>query len=67
MREYLKEMRKGKGLTQKEVASSLGITQQNYCQIESGQRQKKMDIDTAYKIAENFGVSVDKIMEYERG
>lgn len=65
MRQYLKDLREKKNLSQQEVANLLKITRQYYTQIENGERQKKMDIDIIQKLAAVFGVSVDYIIEQE--
>ena len=37
LRDYLKELRESKGLSQQNVADSIGITRQYYQQIENGE------------------------------
>lgn len=56
----LKQLRKEKGILQKDVAQHLSITQQAYANYESGKR----DPDNAMiaKLAEFFGVSSDRIL-----
>jgi predicted transcriptional regulators len=51
--------------TQKEIADKLGITQQYYSYIESGERQKKMDVQICEKLAQIFGISISEIIRLE--
>lgn len=53
--EKMKQIRETKGMTQKEVASLMGVSQQAYGQYESGTREPKMD--TLNRIAKALGVS----------
>lgn len=63
MREWLIKLR---GETsQEDIAKKLGITQQYYSYIETGERQKKMDIQICEKIASIFNISVADIIRYE--
>ena len=66
MREYLKKLRTDKGLTMQEAAKAFGISKQYYEMIESGERQKKMDVTLLMNIASLFGVSLESIVEEER-
>lgn len=63
MREYLVELRNRKGLSQQDVADKLGITRQYYQMIESGERQKHLDLSLAGGLAALLGVT---IMDIER-
>lgn len=65
MRDYLKKLRLDKGMTMAAVAEAFGITPQYYEMIESGERQKKMDITLIAKIADLFGVSLETIVSEE--
>jgi len=65
MREYLKELREDKGETQQSVAEKIGVTRQYYQLIENGERQSKMTIDMAQKLANIFGVSIEVILKNE--
>ena len=60
----LKELRKSKGLTQDELASSLNIQQQTYGKYELNKREP--DIQTLCKIADYYGVSLDYLCEHEQ-
>lgn len=65
MREYLKQLRESKGYTLQNVAEQLGISKQYYQMIESGERQKKMDITLIRGLSSIFGVSLEKIVDEE--
>ena len=66
MREYLKKLRTDRGLTMQEAAAAFGISKQYYEMIESGERQKKMDITLLMNIANLFGVSLESIVAEEQ-
>lgn len=65
MREWLKNIRLRKKLSQQNVADELGITQQYYNLIENGERQAKMTIETAQKLAKVLDVPLELILKYE--
>ena len=50
----LREMRKARGMTQKEVASAIGVPQSTYCLIEHGKRPA--DWKTVQRICDLFQV-----------
>jgi transcriptional regulator with XRE-family HTH domain len=56
----IKELRKQKGLQQKEVATEVGLTQSNYNKIENDHRQPSIDVLTA--LARIFDVTVDQLL-----
>ena len=58
----LKEIRKERGYTQKEMAVFLGISQQAYQQIEAG-RTEDMRISTLRKLCFLLQVSADELLE----
>lgn len=66
MREYLIKLRKGKSLTQQQMADKIGITKQYYSLIEKGKRQKKMDIVLVSAIASVFDMPIEQIAKYEK-
>ena len=66
MREYLKEARLKRSLTMQDVADSFGISRQYYEMIESGERQRKMDITLIAKISDLFGIPMETVIENER-
>lgn len=59
----LKKFRLSKNMTQKEVASAMGISQQAYGQYESGNRRPK--IDTIVRIADALCVDIDSFIGAE--
>ena len=59
----LREARKRKGLTQKQVAEFIGITQNAYSYWESG--RNKIDNESLERLADFFGVSVDYLLGRE--
>lgn len=66
MRDYLKELRESKGLSQQNVADSIGITRQYYQQIENGKRQKNMDVSLVVQLSNLFGISPEAIINEEQ-
>ena len=65
MRNYLKSKREKLGLSQSEIANKLGISQNYYSMIETGERQKQLSIEMAQKLADVFGVTLAYICEQE--
>lgn len=66
MRDWLKKLRDDIGMSQRNVADKIGISQQYYALIENGERQKKIDIELAQKLADIFGVTLEFICEREK-
>ena len=64
-RQYLIDLRKSKNESQQEVADSIGISRQYYSFIESGERQKQMDITLATRLARHFSVDISFIVSRE--
>lgn len=60
--ERMKEIRIEKGLTQRQIADSIGVTYQHISQYERGLRTPKMN--TIRKIAEALGVDVWEIIGF---
>ena len=58
--ERLKELRKQKGLFQKDIANKLGIDRTTYVKYETGASEP--DIKTLLSIADIFDVSVDYLL-----
>lgn len=56
----LKEIREDKDLTQKDVAISLGIKQQQYSEYEIGKRL--IPINYLYELAEYYNTSIDYLV-----
>lgn len=67
MREWLRNSRNEKGLTMKELGAKLGISESYYCAIESGTRQKDMDLTLVAALSAALDMSVADIITHERG
>ena len=65
MRAWLRELRMERGLTMKAVADKLGISESYYCEIENGNRQKKMDLMLASGLSVILGIPVAEIVKKE--
>lgn len=65
MRGWLKEARMEKGLTMKEVAEKLCISESYYCSIENGYRQKDMNVSLVGGISEILGIPLRQIFLLE--
>ena len=55
----LKELRKSKSATQKQVADAIGITDRNCRRLEA---ENNPSVDTVLKLAEYFDVSTDYLL-----
>lgn len=66
MREYLKKRREELCLSQKDVADAIGLSQNYYCDIENGSRQKDMKATTLIKLSEVLRIPASKMLEEER-
>lgn len=58
--EHLKELRKEKGLLQRDVADFLGVDRTTYVKYETGANEP--DIEVIKKLADFFGVSTDYLL-----
>lgn len=65
MRVWLANLRKANGLTQKDMADKLMITEQAYYYIERGKRQRNMSLTFMASLSDIFGISLDYIKEME--
>ena len=65
MRNWLKKLRNEKKLTQQDVANKMEMSLSNYNLIESGERQKDLDLSLVVKLADILDVSVNYIIEEE--
>ena len=59
----LRDLRKEKGLTQTELAKMIGMSQTNYSYYESNNIMP--DSDTLIKLAEIYGITLDKLLGVE--
>lgn len=57
--ERMHALRLERGLTQKQVAQAVGITQSAYAMIEGGRRYPRKSV--AKRLADFFGVTVDEL------
>ena len=65
MREYLISLHTEKGLTQKQIAHKLDISESHYNQIEKGERQKKMDITLLNRLSLALEIPITVLINYE--
>ena len=64
-RHWMKLTREQLGMTMKDVADKLNISESYYCSIENGIRQKKMDVSLAASLSAIFGLPISQIIENE--
>ncbi len=60
--EKLKRLRRGRGMTQEELAEASGVAQSTIAQIENG-RRKEPRPGTLKKLAEPLGVDTAELLE----
>ena len=65
MREYLRDLRKSKNLTQKNITERTGIKGNYYSMIEAGLRQKNMSLTIMKKLADALEVPIQVIVDEE--
>ena len=65
MREYLIEAREKAGLTQQDVANRIGISRQYYQMVETGERQKRMDLSIAGGLSVVLNIPIAEIVQRE--
>lgn len=65
MRNWLKALREKKGLSMKQAAEQLDISESYYCLIENGERQKKLDFSLVVKLSQLLGISMQEIAVFE--
>lgn len=65
MREWLKIARVKKNLSMAEMGKRLNISESYYSYIESGERQKNMDISLASKISVILDIPLNEIVKAE--
>lgn len=56
----IKELRTLKGLSQEQVAKTIGVSRPTYTAIEAG--KQKLDLEEAQKLAKLFGIGVDELL-----
>ena len=62
----MREARLANGMTMKQIADKLHISESYYCSIENGYRQRDMDISLANGISKVLKISVKQILQYEQ-
>lgn len=65
VREYLIEAREKAGLTQQDVANRIGISRQYYQMVETGERQKRMDLSIAGGLSVVLNIPITEIVQRE--
>lgn len=65
MRDWLTKARTEKGLTMKQMGERLDITESYYSMIESGTRQKKMDLTLVAKLSTVLEIPIAEISALE--
>lgn len=61
--EKIKQLRKDKGLQQKQVAIDVGLDQSNYNKIENGRREPSLEV--LQKLSAILDVSIDELVNAE--
>ena len=63
IRNTIRDLRAAREMTQQELADRVGVTRQTVIAIE--QDKYSPSLETAFKIALVFGVSLEKVFQYE--
>lgn len=63
MENKIRELRKEKGVTQEDLANTVGVTRQTVISLENGKYNASLQL--AYKIAKYFGVTIEDIFVFE--
>lgn len=64
-RKYLRDLREDCGLSRRDMARAMGITEAYYGQIELGRRLSDLPLSMITKLSEVLGVSSDEIFRME--
>lgn len=65
MREFLRDLRKERKLSQDEISKRMGLTQSFYSMIETGERVERMNLDMAVKLANTLEIEPGEFIKYE--
>ena len=65
MREFLRDLRKERKLSQDEISKRMGLTQSFYSMIETGERVERMNLDMAVKLANTLGIDSGEFIKHE--
>jgi putative transcriptional regulator len=60
---HLRDLRAARGMTQQELADVIGVTRQTVIAIEGDKYSPSLE--TAFRIAEVFGVPLEQVFQYE--
>ena len=60
---HLREVRKSKGLTQKEVAEALLISKDSLSRYERGEQDPRLDV--AIRLSKNYNVSMESLYDIQ--
>jgi putative transcriptional regulator len=60
---HLRDLRAARGMTQQELADAIGVTRQTVIAIEGDKYSPSLE--TAFRIAEVFGVPLEQVFQYE--
>ena len=63
MNNRIKELRKVRGVTQEDLAYTVGVTRQTIISLENGKYNASLQL--AYKIARYFNVTIEEIFIFE--
>ena len=63
MNNRIKELRREKGITQDELALTVGVTRQTIISLESGKYNASLQL--AYRISKSFGKSIEEVFIFE--
>lgn len=67
MRKHLRTLRIAKGMTMKQTAAELDISESYYSLIESGNRQQVLKVDMLVKLSKVLGCTIDELLCHEAG
>lgn len=62
---WLEKARCEAGKTMKQVAGELGISESYYCEIENGNRQKRLDLSLATNLSLVLSIPIKTILDEE--
>ncbi|MBI1210368.1 MAG: helix-turn-helix domain-containing protein [Alphaproteobacteria bacterium] len=66
IRNEIRRLRFDQGeMTQQQLAERVGVTRQTIIAIEQGKYSPSLEV--AFKIADAFGVSIERVFQYDRG
>lgn len=63
MNNRIKELRKNNGITQEDLASTVGVTRQTIISLENGKYNASLQL--AYNIAKYFNVTIEDVFIFE--